>query len=109
MKKRVELLVVVVTIFVLVLGYAALAVDKSTAVSGASLTVGSSNRFTSTNPSSTGAQGGNVTFLNVTTSKSTVKWAGFLGRVSAALKLGFGGDVLYSFGNSNSSQIKIGR
>jgi len=106
MKKRVGLLVVIATLFLLVLGSAAFAVDKSTAVSGASLTVGSSNKFTSTNPGSTGAQGGNVTFLNVTTTKSTVKWAGFLGRVSAALKLGFGTDVLYDFGNSNSSQIK---
>ena len=106
MKKKVELLVAVATLFILVLGYTAFAVDKADAVSGASLTVGSSNKFTSTNPSSTGAQGGNVTFVNVTTTKSTVKWAGFLGRVSSALKLGYGTDVLYDFGNSNSSQIK---
>ena len=106
MEKKGELLVVVITIFVLALGYAALAVDKSDAVTGGSLTVSTSNRFTATNPGSTGAQGGNVTFVNVTTTRSTVKWAGFLGRVSAALSLGFGSDVLYNFGNSNASQIK---
>jgi len=106
MKKRVELLIVIATLFLLVLGSAAFAVDKSDAVTGASLTVSDSGRFTSTTPGSTGAQGGNVTIVNVTTSRSTVKWAGFFGRVSAALKLGFGTDVLYDFGNGNSSQIK---
>ncbi len=105
MKKKIEL-VVITTIFVLVLGFAALAVDKSDAVSGASVTVGSSNKFTATNPGSTRAQGGNVTFVNVTTTKSTVKWAGFLGRVTSSLKLGFSADVLYDFGSANNSQIK---
>src|SRR3989344_2192651 len=107
MKKRVGLLVVIATMFLLVLGSAAFAVDKSDAVTAASnLTVGASNRFSPGSPGSTGAQGGNVTFLNVTASRSTVKWSGFLGSVSAAIKLGFSSDVLYDFGNANVSQIK---
>lgn len=107
MKKRVGLLLVVATLFLLVLGYAAFAVDKSDAVTAASsLTTGQSNRFSSGSPASKGAQGGNLTFLNVTASRSTVKWAGFVGRVSAALKLGFSSDVLYDFGNANTSQVK---
>jgi len=107
MKKRVELLIVVATLFLIVFGYTAFAVDKSDAVTAASnLTVGASDRFSSGSPGSRGAQGGNVTFLNVTASRSTVKWAGFLGRVSAALKLGFGSDVLFDFGNANVSQVK---
>lgn len=107
MKKRVEVLAVVATLFMLVLAYAAFAVDKSDAVTAASnLTVGQSNKFTPGSPGSKGAQGGNVTFLNVTASRSTVKWAGFVGRVAAALKLGFSSDVLYDFGNANTSQVK---
>lgn len=107
MKKRVELLVAIATIFVLVLGYAAFAVDKSDAVTAASnLTVGSSARFTPGSPGSRGVQAGNVTFLNVTASRSTVKWAGFLGRVASTLKLGLSTDVLYDFGDANTTQIK---
>src|SRR3989344_1962390 len=107
MEKRVVLLIVIATIFVLMLGYTASAVDKSDAVNAASnLTVGTSAKFTSGSPGFTGAQGGNVTFLNVTASRSAVKWAGFLGRVAAAIKLGVSSDVLYDFGNANTSQIK---
>ncbi len=106
MNEKKSLLVVIVILFMLVLGSAVFAVDKSDAVSGASVIVGSSNRFTATNPGSTRAQGGNVTFLNVTASHSTVKWAGFLGRVTSSLKLGFSTDVLYNFGSANTSQIK---
>ena len=106
MKKRGGLLLVVTILFMLVLGYTAFAVDKADAVTGASLTVGSSNKFTATTPGNRGAQAGNVTFVNVTTTRSTVKWAGFLGRVTSSLKLGFSTDVLYDFGSANTSQIK---
>ncbi|MDP3698495.1 MAG: hypothetical protein Q8R47_02815 [Nanoarchaeota archaeon] len=107
MKKRVGLLVVIATIFVLVLGYTAFAVDKSDAVTAASnLTIGASSRFAAGSPGSRGAQGGNVTHINVTASRSTVKWAGFFGRVATSIKLGFSTDILYDFGNGNTSQIK---
>ena len=47
-----------------------------------------------------------MTFLNVTTTRSTVKWAGYAGRVSSALKLGLGSDFLFDFGSAVSTQIK---
>lgn len=107
MKKRVGLLLVIATLFLLVLGNTAFAVNKADAVTAASnLTVGSSARFTPGSPGSRGAQGGNVTFLNVTASRSTVKWAGFLGRVSTALRLGLSSESLFDFGEADVSQIK---
>ncbi len=110
MKKRVSVIVAIATILVLTLVYMAQAVDKSDAVTNASLTVGTSSRFSAAALGSRGAQAGNVTFVNATTTRGTAKWAGFLGRVSAALRLGFGSDVLFHFGevpvNSSDNQVK---
>ena len=105
MKKRVGIVVLAIVLF-LTLAFMAVAVDKSDAVTGVSVTSGTSSKFTSTAAGSRGAQGGNVTFVNVTTTRSTVKWAGFLGRVSSALRLGLGSDYLFDFGDAPTNQTK---
>ncbi len=106
MKKRVKMVVVFATIIILTLAYMAQAVNKADAVTNTSVTTGLSSRFVSTGAGSHGAQGGNVTHLNVSTTRSTIKWAGYFGQVSAVLRLGFGSDILFSFGNANINQTK---
>jgi len=106
MKKKVSLNIAVAMLVLITLSVMALAVDKSDTVSGGSLTEGVTGRITSTAAGSHGAQAGNVTELNVTTARSTAKWAGFFGALSASLRLGIGSDVLYDFGSVVSSQIK---
>lgn len=97
---------VLTTIVFLMLAFMAVAVDKSDAVSGGSVTAYANGRLTNTGAGSHNARAGNVTQLNVTATKSTGKWAGYFGQVTSALKLGFGSDVLYDFGSVTNSQIK---
>jgi hypothetical protein len=82
------------------------AVDKSGAVSGASLVTGVSNGLTKTSAGSDGAQGGNVTTMNLSSTSSTIKWSGYYGQVSASLSLGIGSNALFSFGAVANDQIK---
>lgn len=106
MKKRWSGYLVITTIVFLVLAFMAVAVDKSDAVSGGSLTVGTSGRLTNTGAGSKATRAGNVTQVDVTSTKSTVKWAGYFGQVTTALQLGYDSNVLYNFGSGNNSQIK---
>ena len=105
MKKRMVGLVLTTIVF-LVLAFTAVAVDKSGAVSGGALTQGISSRLTDTSAGSRVARAGNVTEVNVTSTKSTAKWAGYFGEVTSALKLGIGSSVLYDFGSGVNTQIK---
>lgn len=103
MKKRVSVYLIVTVVVVLMLSSLVYAIDRSSSVGGGTLTDQTGGdaagyRFNKTSPSSDNAQGGNVTHLNITTAKSTVKWAGYLGSVTATLRLGIGSDQLFSFG-----------
>jgi len=104
MEKRLGMAIIIVAM-VLVLASMALAVDRAGAVSGASVTKGISSRLTAAVAQSDDAQAGNVTQLNLSTSKSTAKWAGYFGQVSATLALGIGSDQLFSFGSAANDQI----
>ena len=46
-------------------------------------------------------EGGNVTILNMTSTMSTGRWQGYVGNITAILKLGAGTDLLHNFGNAN--------
>jgi hypothetical protein len=99
-------LLVISVVFLSLMTMAYAAVDKSDAVSGGALTVGTSSTLTETSAGSYAAQGGNVTDIDVDTTASTMKWAGFFGEVTTSLKLGVSSDVLYDFGNAANDQIK---
>lgn len=96
---------IIIVAMVLVLASMAFAVDRSGAVSGATAVKGISSRLTAATAQSDAAQAGNVTQLNLSTSKSTVKWAGYFGQVSATLALGIGSNQLFSFGSADNDQI----
>jgi hypothetical protein len=107
MKKEKGLaLLVISVVFLSLMTMAYAAVDKSDAVSGGALTVGTAGSLTETSAGSYAAQGGNVTDIDIDTTASTVKWAGFFGEVTTSLKLGVSSDVLYDFGNAANDQIK---
>ncbi len=84
------------------------AIDKSGAITGAGVT-GSLNIGSVTESSAgsdTQAQGGNVSFLNLSANVSTIKWHGYVGNVTANLSLGSGSNILFNFGMAAKSQIK---
>lgn len=95
-----------VSLVVLIGLYGVSAVDKSASTAGANITNISSARLTTTPIGVQLALGGNVTHLNLSIRKSTVKWQGFFGGLSASLSLGNGSSVLYDFGSVNKDQIK---
>ncbi len=84
----------------------ATAVDVSNSVEGASVALGASGRLTDVSAQSALAQAGNVTNVNLSSTRTTSKWAGYFGSVSAALRIGIASDILYSFGNAANAQIK---
>ena len=106
MKKDGLKLLTFFSVMLLALSAVVYAVDKEDAVSGAAITEGPSGTLTETSSGSDDAQGGNVTEINLTTTSSTVKWQGYFGQVTAALKLGIGSDILFNFGSVPNGQIK---
>lgn len=106
MEKRKGLFIIIATMVFLALAFMAVAVDKSDAVSGSSVTVGTTGRLTAASAGSKATRAGNVTEVDVTSTKSTIKWAGYFGQVTTALQLGFDSNVLYDFGSVVNSQIK---
>ncbi|MFW6450333.1 MAG: hypothetical protein ACOCZ6_04730 [Nanoarchaeota archaeon] len=52
-----------------------------------------------------GAQGGNVTEINLTSESSTSKWQGFHGSTQASLFLGMGNEVFYDFGEQDVENV----
>ena len=83
------------------------AVDKAASMKGADTSAQNDrSAFTETTAGTDAADGGTVTELNLSTTASTEKWQGYVGQVSATLKLGTGADVLYNFGASANDQIK---
>lgn len=91
------------------------AIDKLTLITGGNLT--NQGNFSTINETAVGsdtAQGGNVTYMNLTTTASTVKWQGYYGQVSANLLIGAsssgstsgGLHLLYSWGAAQINQIK---
>ncbi len=92
-----------------------MAVDRLTFVTGGNL----SNRgnFSTINETDAGAdtaQGGNVTYMNISTTAATVKWQGYYGTVAANLLIGSvsgsnlagGLATLYSWGAAQTTQVK---
>ena len=106
MRKKIRWLVLISAMMMLGLISLVSAVDKSNSVSGGSLVQGASQTLTETSAGSDGAEGGNVTALNLSSTSSTVKWSGYYGEVSASLSLGVGSNALFSFGNVANNQIK---
>ena len=83
------------------------AVDKSDAISGASTENSSSlGSFTETTAGTHAAVGGDVTYLNLSTNSSTLKWQGYIGSVEGNLYLGSGTDSLFFFGAISDDQIQ---
>lgn len=97
---------VFVSLVMLIGLYSVSAVDKSASTAGANITNISSARLTTTPIGVQLAKGGNVTHLNLSIRKSTVKWQGFFGSLAASLSLGNGSFVLYDFGALGKDQIK---
>lgn len=61
--------------------------------------VGTSGQLTTSTAGNATAQGGNVTYVNVSATSTTSKWQGFYGNVTGTLQLGSGSNVFYDFGN----------
>lgn len=106
MKKKVSLSIAVVVLMLMTLSFAVLAIDKSSTVSGGTLTEGDTGRLSGSAAGSDGAQAGNVTEINISSTSSTAKWSGYFGHVTTSLKLGIASDVLYDFGSVVNNQIK---
>ncbi|GEM_PF-2873561 len=108
MKKRVIILLTIVLLTISLISTVN-AIDKSGAVTGTGV-VGGAVDLTKLTESSAGsdtfAQGGNISFLNLSANITTIKWHGYLGNVTANLSLGSGTNILYSFGLAAKSQIK---
>ncbi len=100
-------LLVMCGLFLLLTTMVYAAVDKSDAVSGGAVTEGAlSGSITETSAETHAAQGGNVSEIDVSSTASTIKWAGLFGEVTTSLKLGISSDVLYDFGSAANDQIK---
>lgn len=72
---------------------------------GGATSVGTTGQFTQSSSGTATAQGGNVTYVNVTGNASTSKWQGFYGNVSGGLRLGSGTNVFYDFGNLDFTTV----
>ncbi len=92
MKKRMMLILAIVSLFGIGLVSAATGENASTIV-GATGTytgiTGSAGQAT--------ADGGNVTQVDLYSNQSTTRWQGFYGNVTASLRLGLNNDIFYEF------------
>ncbi len=103
MKNRI---LVLSAVMLMMLASLAAAVDISNSAEGASVTVNETGRLSEASAQSALAQAGNVTRLNLSSSRSTAKWAGFMGTTSASVRIGIVSDILYNFGSAAGAQIK---
>jgi len=79
------------------------------AQSAAETDVIGTGRLTETTAGNATAQGGNVTLLNLTVTRSTDRWQGFYGNISGTLALGFGSDIFYDFSGSGPTSVFASR
>ncbi|NQU78327.1 hypothetical protein HQ545_01015 [Candidatus Woesearchaeota archaeon] len=86
---------------------AGVAVDRSSSVVPVTVTVLNESRWNATGGGNDIAKAGNVTELDLSSSSSTNKWAGYYGEVSGDLRLAnTDNDIMYDFGVLNQSQVK---
>lgn len=75
-------------------------------VDDAETNVGQSDKYDEgTEADSYVVEGGNVTEINLSGSATTESWQGFFGNTTANLRLGMGTDVLYDFGETDTTAV----
>ncbi|NQU78720.1 hypothetical protein HQ545_03035 [Candidatus Woesearchaeota archaeon] len=105
MKKVITLCISAVLI--LALASMVFAVDRSSSASDAAVTVINESAWTSSQAGNDAAKAGNVTEMDLSSSTSTLKWAGYYGEVSGDLRLGNSdGDIMYNFGAIDDDQVQ---
>ena len=81
--------------------------NKEAAITGATITIGATERIATPAPETQTAIGSQTTEVNLTiTTGNTIKWQGYHGSVSGNLSIGIGNNKLYNFGNVPKDQIK---
>ncbi len=102
------LLFFLISFLSLALSVSSININKDLPISGAQATATSTSSFNQTKLFSKILNNGNSTQLNLSTAESTIKWAAFIGNVTAEVSI-FGGSTgsrIRYFGKTPFSQIK---